>query len=163
MRSFSIAEEVALRPVAPGQLLEGLAELTRCRLELAGIACEVREPEVEAPVLTDPRALEQVVAGLVANSMDALQDRPSPRVTLELRGGTGVAHLVVADNGAGVAEADRENVFLPLFTTKPRGTGLGLAIVKKIIDDHGGEIRLDNQEGAVVSIWLPTVANGAQG
>jgi two-component system sensor histidine kinase HydH len=63
----------------------------------------------------------------------------------------------VADNGVGMTPDERERMFLPFFTTKPTGTGLGLAIVKKIVDLHGGEIRVVSEpgRGTRVAITFP--------
>ena len=63
--------------------------------------------------------------------------------------------LTVSDNGHGFAPQILGRAFEPYVTTKAKGTGLGLAIVKKIIDDHGGEIRLSNDHGGRINIWLP--------
>ncbi|MBF0610970.1 MAG: hypothetical protein HQL55_07575 [Magnetococcales bacterium] len=65
--------------------------------------------------------------------------------------------IQVADNGPGIPVEDRDRVFEPYFTTKKKGTGLGLAIVKKIIEDHGGSIRIRDSSwgGAMVEILLP--------
>ena len=65
--------------------------------------------------------------------------------------------LVVSDNGSGFPEELMARIFEPYVTTKSRGTGLGLAIVKKIVDEHHGEIAIDNRprQGAAVSIVLP--------
>ena len=64
-------------------------------------------------------------------------------------------HLSVIDNGNGFTPQILARAFEPYVTTKAKGTGLGLAIVKKIVDDHGGEIRLTNDGGGRVDIWLP--------
>jgi two-component system, NtrC family, nitrogen regulation sensor histidine kinase NtrY len=65
--------------------------------------------------------------------------------------------LEVADTGHGVPARDRERLFLPDFTTKGRGTGLGLAIVSRIIADHNGSIRVEDNRprGARFIIELP--------
>jgi signal transduction histidine kinase len=55
--------------------------------------------------------------------------------------------LSVSDNGPGVPEAQREEIWKPFFTTKQKGTGLGLALVKKTVDAHGGSIRVETAEG----------------
>ena len=77
------------------------------------------------------------------------------------------ARLTIHDNGPGFPPQILARAFEPYVTTKSRGTGLGLAIVKKIVDDHGGEIRLANNHGGEVSIWLPLAtpdaARGVQG
>jgi signal transduction histidine kinase len=65
--------------------------------------------------------------------------------------------VAVTDNGVGLTAEARERMFVPFFTTKPTGTGLGLAIVKKIVELHGGDIRVDSapQQGTQVRVTLP--------
>jgi nitrogen fixation/metabolism regulation signal transduction histidine kinase len=72
----------------------------------------------------------------------------------------GRVRLTVRDNGPGFPPQILARAFEPYVTTKSKGTGLGLAIVKKIVDDHGGEIRLANDHGGEVSIWLPLATQG---
>jgi signal transduction histidine kinase len=64
---------------------------------------------------------------------------------------------VVADTGMGIAEADREKIFLPFFTNKESGLGFGLSIVQRIVEDHGGRITCDSKlgEGTRFIVWLP--------
>ncbi len=120
-------------------------------------------------VRADANQLRQILHNLLKNSLDALEaqtrdgdnsaahDASPPALNLELGlDATGTrAQLHIRDNGPGFAPAILARAFEPYITTKSKGTGLGLAIVKKIIDDHGGEIRLSNNEGAVISLWLP--------
>jgi two-component system sensor histidine kinase HydH len=65
--------------------------------------------------------------------------------------------IIVSDNGAGIKREDLVHVFDPYFTTKQSGTGLGLAIVHRIIEAHGGEVRLESEpgKGTAVRIILP--------
>ena len=71
--------------------------------------------------------------------------------------------LSVTDNGGGFPEEMMARIFEPYVTTKPRGTGLGLAIVKKIVDEHHGELAIENRlaKGASVSILLPVMSASA--
>lgn len=83
----------------------------------------------------------QVVSNLIANALDALPGAGT--VTLRLRKQGGKVHLVVADNGHGIAAENASRIFEPFFTTKnEHGTGLGLALSKKIVDQHGGRLRM---------------------
>ena len=70
--------------------------------------------------------------------------------------------ITVADTGHGVTRDLKEKLFLPYFSTKKRGTGLGLAIVRRIMEDHHGSIRVEENQplGAKFVMELP-VANGA--
>lgn len=113
-------------------------------------------------VLADANQLRQVLHNLLANAQDALVDVAQPRITLGITQEHGRARLTIGDNGHGFSPQTLARAFEPYVTTKARGTGLGLAIVKKIIDDHGGEIRLANHpdgHGGEVSLWLPLAQN----
>jgi signal transduction histidine kinase len=68
--------------------------------------------------------------------------------------------VTVADTGHGVTPELKERLFLPYFSTKKRGTGLGLAIVSRIIEDHHGSIRVEENQplGARFVVELPVVA-----
>ena len=65
--------------------------------------------------------------------------------------------LTVQDNGTGLPETDLTRLTEPYVTTRDRGTGLGLAIVKKIMEDHGGNLLLENNTdgGALVTLSFP--------
>lgn len=102
----------------------------------------------------------------VSRRGDGEGHRPDPRRTWlpeprprELAPGTRGAMLFVADDGPGVAEADRERVFDPFFTTKDpgQGTGLGLAIVARTVHECGGTVWVDRarEGGAVFKVFLP--------
>ncbi|MEW6688396.1 MAG: ATP-binding protein [Pseudomonadota bacterium] len=118
------------------------------------------------PVWADSAQIRQVLHNLVQNAQDALENRKDPggnpliEVSTEPAGDR--VRLAVADNGGGFPEEMMARIFEPYVTTKPRGTGLGLAIVKKIVDEHHGEVRIENRPaaGASVSVLLP-VAGGA--
>ena len=66
--------------------------------------------------------------------------------------------VTIQDSGAGIKPDQLNVIFDPFFTTKPQGTGLGLSIVYRIIEEHGGEIRVDSKldEGTTFTILLPT-------
>jgi nitrogen fixation/metabolism regulation signal transduction histidine kinase len=114
-------------------------------------------PQVRA----DSAQIRQVLHNLVQNAQDALEHRknageqPMIEVTTEAAGDK--VRLSVTDNGGGFPEEMMARIFEPYVTTKPRGTGLGLAIVKKIIDEHHGELAIENRvaQGASVTILLP--------
>jgi two-component system, NtrC family, nitrogen regulation sensor histidine kinase NtrY len=109
----------------------------------------------------DPGQMRQVLTNLIANALAAIKDQKKEEshlsLTTTLPEETGWIHLQVADSGPGIPASNRSRVFEPYFTTKKKGTGLGLAIVKKIIEDHGGTIRLRESKwgGILVDIQLP--------
>ena len=108
----------------------------------------------------DFRQIKQVITNLISNALAAINEsRGKGRLAIS----TLVSEdrqwflLRVADSGGGIPPANRDLVFEPYFTTKNKGTGLGLPIVKKIIEDHGGMIRIRESQwgGTLVEIRLP--------
>ena len=69
----------------------------------------------------------------------------------------GSAAIEVTDSGPGLAPEAQAKLFTPFFTTRPRGIGLGLAFVKKVVDRHGGSVRVENRggKGVAARIELP--------
>jgi two-component system, NtrC family, nitrogen regulation sensor histidine kinase NtrY len=111
------------------------------------------------PVMADPEALRRALANLIDNAAEAMQDSLLRVLSIETGAGErrGMAEIVVADTGPGITPDMRERLFLPWFSTRQRGTGLGLSIVAKIVQDHGGSIRTENNvpAGARFIIELP--------
>jgi two-component system, NtrC family, nitrogen regulation sensor histidine kinase NtrY len=112
-----------------------------------------------SPVLADPEALKRALANLIDNAAEAMQNSLLRELTIEtgLIEGHTTAEIVVADTGHGLNDEMRERLFLPYFSTKQRGTGLGLAIASKIIQEHSGAIRAEQNSptGARFIIELP--------
>lgn len=110
-------------------------------------------------VMADPEALRRALANLIDNAAEAMHDSLLRVLSIETSAGErpGVAEIVVADTGPGITDDMRERLFLPWFSTRHRGTGLGLSIVAKIVQDHGGAIRVENNlpAGARFIIELP--------
>ena len=113
------------------------------------------------PVLADANQLRQVLHNVLTNAQDALSEVAEARITVTTAREAARVRLTVSDNGPGFPPQILSRAFEPYVTTKSKGTGLGLAIVKKIVDDHGGEIRLANHPGGEVSIWLPLATQNA--
>jgi signal transduction histidine kinase len=116
------------------------------------------------PIHADRDQLQQVLLNLLENARDALTTMPAdhaPQIAVETRPGARPdrVELVVVDNGPGIAEAIREKLFTPYFTTKQTqgGTGLGLAIAHRILSDHDGRISVRESElgGACFCVELP--------
>jgi signal transduction histidine kinase len=145
------------RPTPTGPLLEGVAELARPTLMAKGVELVLEVSPSLPPVLVDAGPIEQALLNLVTNSVDAMPE--GGRLRLGARGGDGFVELVVADSGHGIPAEILDQVFDPLFTTKPlgRGTGLGLGIVRDVVAAHGGTLDFASRpgEGTIVTMRLP--------
>jgi two-component system nitrogen regulation sensor histidine kinase NtrY len=111
------------------------------------------------PVFADPESLKRALANLIDNAAEAMQSSLLRELTIEtgLIEGHTMAEIAVSDTGHGLNDEMRERLFLPYFSTKQRGTGLGLAIASKIIQEHSGAIRAEQNTptGARFIIELP--------
>jgi two-component system sensor kinase FixL len=99
-------------------------------------------PQVKA----DPQLLRRVLINLVTNAVQAMPDGGKLNISAEVNS-QDQAVVTVEDNGVGIPEKIKSQVFTPLFTTKPRGQGFGLAVCKRVIEAHGGSINFESQEG----------------
>jgi two-component system, NtrC family, nitrogen regulation sensor histidine kinase NtrY len=110
-------------------------------------------------VMADSDAIKRALANLVDNAAEALQGAlvREIRVTTNLVTSRDAVEIVVSDTGHGVTQELKEKLFLPYFSTKKRGTGLGLAIVSRIVEDHRGSIRVEENKpvGARFIVELP--------
>jgi signal transduction histidine kinase len=117
-----------------------------------------RDFEADAPLaLADPEQIGQVMLNLLLNAIQASPQGAAILVFIRAGAVSGRRRVEfgVGDSGAGIAAADREQIFRPFFTTKAQGTGLGLAISQRIVEEHGGEITTEARgEGATFVVTL---------
>lgn len=159
------------KPVAVirvGELIESLASVFSSRARNSAIKIESEVSE-DAASLTVSAEMRQVLANLVANSMDAMETGGRVRIrattVCKWRGeGERGLRLTIADSGSGIPEAIRAKLFEPFFTTKKDiGTGLGLWVCKGIVENNRGEIRMKScavpgRSGTTFSVFLPLKA-----
>jgi two-component system nitrogen regulation sensor histidine kinase NtrY len=112
-------------------------------------------------ILADSEAIKRAVANLVDNAAEASQDSVVREIEIStaLVATRDAVEITVADSGHGVTRELKEKLFLPYFSTKKRGTGLGLAIVSRIVEDHHGSIRIEENHpvGTRFIVELPVV------
>jgi two-component system nitrogen regulation sensor histidine kinase NtrY len=107
------------------------------------------------PVRIDGEQIRRALINLLDNAVEATE--APGRVTVSAQPVNGHLEIQVADTGRGIPPEWREKLFLPYFSTKGRGTGLGLAIVHRIVTDHHGAIRVEDNrpKGTVFTVELP--------
>jgi len=112
-------------------------------------------PEIQA----DPGLLYQAFLNILINAMEAMPEGGPIYIELSARGNT--LTIIFADEGNGIPDVTLRKIWDPFFTTKDKGSGLGLAIVKKIVEGHGGAIRIENRptKGARVTVTLPVAGD----
>ena len=118
-----------------------------------------------ARALLDPEQMKRVLINLIDNSIQAMGGEGTITIGTRHIPERGVFRIQVADDGPGIPEEDRDKLFLPYVSTKHRGTGLGLAIVNRIISDHAGTIRVEQNtpRGAAFVIEIPAAGGDNAG
>ena len=115
-------------------------------------------------VLADSEAIKRALANLIDNAAEATQDSMLREIDIStaMVPGRDAVEIMISDTGPGVTAELKEKLFLPYFSTKKRGTGLGLAIVSRIVEDHHGSIRVEENEpvGARFILELPVATEG---
>jgi two-component system, NtrC family, nitrogen regulation sensor histidine kinase NtrY len=116
-------------------------------------------------VMADAEAIKRAVANLVDNAAEAMQDSlvREIQISTSLVASRDAVEITIADTGHGVTRELKEKLFLPYFSTRKRGTGLGLAIVSRVIEEHHGSIRVEENQpvGARFIVELPVVPEPA--
>jgi signal transduction histidine kinase len=113
--------------------------------------------EGEATCLGDEAKLRTALRNIVANAIEAIRDKGE--ITVAVRKSGPSWQITVRDTGAGITRAVLDKIFEPYFSTKDAGTGLGLPITRKIVEDHGGTVRVESEpeNGTTVIVELPAV------
>jgi signal transduction histidine kinase len=109
------------------------------------IMIEFNNSEAIPPVDHDPHQINQVLLNLLLNAIQAM-DKPGT-IHVSLRRDEDSALVTVADEGKGIPPENLANIFRPFFTTKGHGTGLGLSLARRIVEGHGGTIRVRSEKG----------------
>ena len=134
------------------------------------VVINLSQPKVPIIISIDATLINQALTNILKNAGEAIEARKKNSPSLNYSGIIDVVLLdkinsvllTIADNGIGLPQ-DRSRLFEPYVTTREKGTGLGLAIVKKIIEEHGGVLKLEDSDasgsediiGALISIEIP--------
>ena len=151
------------QPANLNEIIESALSMFNGQLDGIGIHKSL-SPDLPK-VLADSEAIKRAIANLVDNAAEALQDAMVREIEIStsLVASRDAVEISVSDTGHGVTRELKEKLFLPYFSTKKRGTGLGLAIVSRIVEDHHGSIRIEENHpvGTRFIVELPVVPETA--
>jgi two-component system sensor histidine kinase AtoS len=107
--------------------------------------------------MADPMQLQQIFMNILINAADAMREGGTLTVQTGFEVSEDAIEILISDTGRGMDREQMENIFLPFFTTKPKGSGLGLPITKRLIEQHGGSLRVESVvgKGSTFTITLP--------
>jgi PAS domain S-box-containing protein len=167
LHALSRKEVAERRPIDVNALVTDVVRLLRADLQRRHIAIRLARAEGLPALRGDPVLLQQVVLNALINAgeaIDAAAGGPR-RITIETgEPEPGWLEIAVSDTGGGVPAGDRERIFEPFTSSKPRGLGMGLAIGRSIVHAHGGRIwATDNADGGLtLRVALPCAGGDPQ-
>jgi len=167
---FSRPPKLTVQKISPSDVVDTALRLLQHRLESYGVTVELIREKPLAEIWADPDQLKEVLFNLLINACEMMINGGVIRILEREEEGGPLGRLVyisVSDNGPGIPESIQENVFQPFFSTKEEGTGLGLSIASRIVEKHGGSLRLRSPEGAGATFmitlpcsWVPAGDDG---
>ncbi|MGZ9255266.1 MAG: sensor histidine kinase [Candidatus Binatia bacterium] len=147
--------ELKTEPLPLQEVLKELAALEEQHARQSNVRIEIIAASDLPALKADPSHLTQVLLNLMVNGIQAMPQGGT--LTLEAKRSNGNILIAVTDTGTGIAPEHEGQIFDPYFTTKVQGTGLGLAISRRLIEAHGGTIKVAKQAsgGSRFEISLP--------
>lgn len=156
---FSRPLSLKLGQVSLTEVLQHILKLMEYEAHDKKIRCEVDIPEELPLVRGDETELSQVFLNIIINAIQAMSQGGVVRVSAGITGDqlNRAVEVRISDTGIGIPKKDLPKLFEPFYTTKEYGGGLGLPIAYRIVEDHGGSIHIESQEGVgtTVTIRLP--------
>jgi two-component system, NtrC family, nitrogen regulation sensor histidine kinase NtrY len=143
---FARFPSARLAPSDINEIVRGALALFQERLD--GIRVKTELTAHLPAVQVDEELLRRVLANLIDNAAEAMEESKLRclTVTTRVREEGDAVEIEIADTGHGISPQDKERLFLPHFSTKERGTGLGLAIASRIVSEHKGSLRVEDNE-----------------
>jgi signal transduction histidine kinase len=136
-----------LKKVFVRDLFENLHTLMQPTLDQKNVELEVILKDPELIIEVDVNLIEQVLINLVINALEAVKEKPNPRIVLSATNEGNKMLIKVADNGVGISDELLDKIFIPFFSTKKSGSGIGLSLCKQIMLLHKGTIQVQSVEG----------------
>ncbi len=161
--AFSRQDIKCWEQVDLAELLRESLSLCAMRFSRSDFAVDLELELAVESMTADTNAMRQLFVNLMLNSIQAVSGQGQIRVTSALNDER--IEIIFADNGPGIPETLREKVFDPFFTSKDvgEGTGLGLYIAANIVEEHGGDIRVDERPGGGVRFSMTFPLRGEGG
>ncbi|MEJ2252982.1 MAG: ATP-binding protein [Nitrospirota bacterium] len=130
-------------------------DFCRAKAEKRAVGLSLDLPAEPLTAMADHYRLERVFTNLIDNAVDASAQGQTVSVSARMEKGNVLARI--KDSGPGIDREALQKIFTPFYTTKSAGTGLGMAIAKKVVDEHGGNIRIQSEpgKGTEVTVELP--------
>lgn len=155
LKNFSMFEVPVVESTLICRFMANFMKLVEGDFIEKGIRIHLEALDEDIRALIDHRAFHQVMLNLLINSADAVQACKEPCITISINQVNAKrVQVCVGDNGCGMSDAERDNLFRPFFTSKPHGTGLGLVIIKKLLARMDSSIMISSSPGKGTTVIM---------
>ncbi len=160
---FGRPVRLALRPVELNSVVSAVLKLLRSQISANGIKVEFDHDDSNPTALIDEACMRAALLNLLLNAVQAMPTGGTLSITSATAGE--ILSLTINDTGFGMTEERIKKIFEPFNSDKPGGLGLGMPYAKKIVEEHGGNLRVESRlgEGTRVRITLPVEKNQSDG
>ncbi|WP_156112386.1 sensor histidine kinase [Lacinutrix jangbogonensis] len=128
--------------------------LMKPSIQKANIAMELSHIPANATIMADTKLIEQVLINLINNSIHALHGIENPLLKINCVIEADKTVISIHDNGKGIEDQIKNQIFIPFYTTKKNGSGIGLSLSKNIMKKHGGNLLVNSEVGVYTSFSL---------
>lgn len=154
-RSLNKITTLNLTRIYVRDIFENMLQLMLPTLEQKNIEVETILKDPDLMLEADTSLLEQVMINLLVNAIEAVKEKPEPRIILSAYIATNRKTIIkVSDNGNGMPQELIDKIFIPFFSTKKSGSGIGLSLCKQIMMLHKGNIQVQSVEGEGTAFLL---------
>jgi two-component system nitrogen regulation sensor histidine kinase NtrY len=154
-KSFLRLPEPDVKPLTIKTLLDDVCSLCSHSGMKKSISLTNKVTPLNLQLKADRKMLEQILINVIQNALNALSENPNGLINIEAhKEKNGMVILNITDNGPGITANIINRVFIPFFTTEKQGNGIGLSLSRKIMQLHGGTIRLRSAEGKGTTVIL---------
>lgn len=160
---FARPVKLALRPVDLNSVVNAVLKLLHLQITANGVEVEFDPGDSDPIARIDEACIRAALLNLILNAVESMPTGGTLSITSTIAGET--ASLVIKDTGSGMSEERVKKIFEPFNSDKTNGLGLGMPYAKKIIEEHGGNIRVESKPGEGTQVWinLPVERNHREG
>lgn len=147
-RNLNKITSLNLKQVYVRDIFENIYQLMQPTLQQKDIELETILKDTTLSFKADASLVEQVLINLVVNAIEAVKEKPNPKIILSAYFSSAKKIIIkIADNGNGMPEELLDKIFIPFFSTKKSGSGIGLSLCKQIMMLHKGQIQVQSKKG----------------
>ncbi len=143
-RKLTKIPQPKIENILVSELFQNVEQLWKSELIKNKIVLNFEEIEDSLSINVDPNLVEQILINLIKNSIQALENIPSPQLTISAFKINEHVNILIKDNGVGIPLNIKNDIFVPFYSTKEKGSGIGLSLSRQIMRMHGGNISVQS-------------------